>query len=303
MKQAALPGQLPVNRPLYPAAHQQCHFGHLDAVGNDIGRAAVKVVSLAVGRIASGGDGRTKGPRRPFGLQVADVGDEHPAIRQVLDEALQVNFSKNLSEIEADWQAALRAQPITPVQVDDLRLSLDLYDTLRRYQRGAWGELPALLWNGAWRPGQSNPSGPVYNPGDASSHPGATATAPAISVTQTCPTTLAVQGGVLTYSGVVHNAGNITLTNVVVMNLKKFQELKPEHQKVLYEALNEATLWERKLNRQFDVEALQKMKTAGVQIEENPDREAFKKIVADATAEEYVKKFGSDVLDKIKNMR
>ncbi|MGE5105154.1 MAG: lysostaphin resistance A-like protein [Betaproteobacteria bacterium] len=26
---------------------------------------------------------------------------------------------------------------------------------LRRYQRGAWGELPALLWNGAWRPGQA----------------------------------------------------------------------------------------------------------------------------------------------------
>jgi TRAP-type transport system periplasmic protein len=92
-------------------------------------------------------------------------------------------------------------------------------------------------------------------------------------------------------------------TNVVVMNLKKFQELKPEHQKAFYEALQEATVWERKLNRQFDVEALQKMKAAGVQIEENPDREAFKKIVADATAEEYVKKSGKDVLERIKNTR
>jgi len=92
-------------------------------------------------------------------------------------------------------------------------------------------------------------------------------------------------------------------TNVVVMNLKKFQELKPEHQKAFYEALQEATVWERKLNRQFDVEALQKMKAAGVQIEENPDREAFKKIVADATADEYVKKFGKDVLERIKNTR
>jgi TRAP-type C4-dicarboxylate transport system substrate-binding protein len=51
------------------------------------------------------------------------------------------------------------------------------------------------------------------------------------------------------------------------------------------------------------VEALAKMKAAGMQIEENPDREALKKIVADATAEEYVKKFGKDVLERIKNTR
>ena len=62
-------------------------------------------------------------------------------------------------------------------------------------------------------------------------------------------------------------------------------------------------MWERKLNRQFDVEALAKMKAAGMQIEENPDREALQKIVADATAEEYVKKFGKDILERIKNTR
>lgn len=92
-------------------------------------------------------------------------------------------------------------------------------------------------------------------------------------------------------------------TNVVVMNLKKYHGLRPEHQKALSEALQEATAWERKLNRQIDVEALQKMKASGMQIEENPDREAFRKTVADATAEEYVKKFGRDVLERIKNTR
>jgi len=35
--------------------------------------------------------------------------------------------------------------------------------------------------SGAWRAGQANPPGPVYNPGDATSHPGAIATAPAIT--------------------------------------------------------------------------------------------------------------------------
>jgi tripartite ATP-independent transporter DctP family solute receptor len=93
-----------------------------------------------------------------------------------------------------------------------------------------------------------------------------------------------------------------TMSNVV-MNLKKFQELKPEHQKVLVDSLAEARDWERQLNRKLDGEALAKIKAAGVQVEENPDREAFRKVVADATADEYVKKFGSDVLDKIRNTR
>jgi uncharacterized repeat protein (TIGR01451 family) len=43
-------------------------------------------------------------------------------------------------------------------------------------------------------------------------------TAPAIIVTQACPITAVVQGGILTYSGTVSNAGNVTLTNVVVVN-------------------------------------------------------------------------------------
>jgi len=43
-------------------------------------------------------------------------------------------------------------------------------------------------------------------------------TAPAITVTQTCPTTAAVPGGLLTSSGTVRNTGNITLTNVVVVS-------------------------------------------------------------------------------------
>jgi len=37
-------------------------------------------------------------------------------------------------------------------------------------------------------------------------------------VTQACPPTPVAQGGLLTYSGTVSNAGNITLTNIVVVN-------------------------------------------------------------------------------------
>jgi TRAP-type transport system periplasmic protein len=92
-------------------------------------------------------------------------------------------------------------------------------------------------------------------------------------------------------------------SSIVVMNLKKFQELTPEQQKILQESLQEATSWDRKYNRELDVKALAAMKAAGVQIEENPDREAFRRVVAEPTAAEYAKKFGTGVLDKIRNTR
>lgn len=93
-----------------------------------------------------------------------------------------------------------------------------------------------------------------------------------------------------------------TATNVV-MNLKKYQELKPEQQKALHEALRESAAWQRKLNRDVEGQALKNMRAAGLQIEENPDREAFRKVVSDAAAEEYVKRFGKDNLNKIQGVR
>ncbi len=43
-------------------------------------------------------------------------------------------------------------------------------------------------------------------------------TAPRIVVTQLCPPTPAVPGGLIAYSGIVSNAGNITLNNIAVVN-------------------------------------------------------------------------------------
>jgi len=92
-------------------------------------------------------------------------------------------------------------------------------------------------------------------------------------------------------------------SSIAVMNLKKFQALKPEHQKALQEGMQEARDWGRRLNRELDGKALAKMKAAGMQVEENPNRDAFRKIVADPTAEEYTKKFGTETLEKIRNTR
>lgn len=93
-----------------------------------------------------------------------------------------------------------------------------------------------------------------------------------------------------------------TVTNVV-MNMQKYQELKPEYQKALHEALHDAAVWQRKLDRETEGRALAKMRAAGLQVEEKPDVEAFRKIVADAVAEDYVKKFGRESLDKIRKAR
>lgn len=102
------------------------------------------------------------------------------------------------------------------------------------------------------------------------------------------------------YISLTHHA--YTVTNVV-MNLKKYQELKPEYQKALHEALHEAAVWQRRLDREIEGRALAKMKAAGLQVEEKPDVEAFRKVVADAVAEDYVKKFGREILDKIRNTK
>ena len=43
-------------------------------------------------------------------------------------------------------------------------------------------------------------------------------TKPLLAITQTCPAVTAAPGGLLTYTGTIRNAGDITLTNVVVLN-------------------------------------------------------------------------------------
>ncbi len=54
-----------------------------------------------------------------------------------LSAALQANFNKTLSEAEAGWLARLRSLPSDLAQAAerDLRLTVELYDTLRRYQQ------------------------------------------------------------------------------------------------------------------------------------------------------------------------
>jgi len=72
-----------------------------------------------------------------------------PSDAQMLDAALRGEYGKSLSVLEADWLAHLRALPPNPTQVDDLRLTIALYDTLRRYQKL---DDPSAYFLTAWLP-------------------------------------------------------------------------------------------------------------------------------------------------------
>jgi hypothetical protein len=68
--------------------------------------------------------------------------------------ALQAHFGLTLDELEARFIQALRAEPLAASQVDDLQLTVDYYDSVRRYQQlldpsayflYAWLPSPALM--------------------------------------------------------------------------------------------------------------------------------------------------------------
>jgi len=72
-----------------------------------------------------------------------------PTDAAVLDAGLRANYGLTLAEMEAEWLDYLRALPPMLDQVEDLRLSVDLFDTLRRYQQALD---PAGYFLSAWLP-------------------------------------------------------------------------------------------------------------------------------------------------------
>ncbi len=89
----------------------------------------------------------------------------------------------------------------------------------------------------------------------------------------------------------------------LVINLKKFNSLPAEYQDLLVSAAHEGAMYERKLNRDLAEESLAKIKESGVQVVENPDVDAFRKIVEVPTRKLYTDKFGTELLDKIDALR
>jgi hypothetical protein len=56
-------------------------------------------------------------------------------IHGVVEQALQANYQLSLGELEQRFIAALEQQRLTPQVIEDVRLTVKFYDTVRRYQQ------------------------------------------------------------------------------------------------------------------------------------------------------------------------
>ncbi len=68
---------------------------------------------------------------------------------QILDAGLRHYLGVSLPQLDADFRAYLETQPDAAVWLDDVRLTVALYETLRRYQRQMD---PAAYYGTAWLP-------------------------------------------------------------------------------------------------------------------------------------------------------
>lgn len=85
---------------------------------------------------------------------------------------------------------------------------------------------------------------------------------------------------------------------VISMNLKKFNKLTAEQQKVIEEVGAEATAYQRELSIKKESQILADLKERGMQINDDVDKGAFQKAVA-STWDSYIEKFGTSMIDKI----
>ncbi len=85
----------------------------------------------------------------------------------------------------------------------------------------------------------------------------------------------------------------------LVMNDGRFSSLTDEQQAMLLEVGQLAGQMERDLIAEREAASLQAMQDEGLIVIEEPDREAFREAVMEATRAAYVDEFGSDLLDRI----
>ena len=88
-------------------------------------------------------------------------------------------------------------------------------------------------------------------------------------------------------------------TSPLVVNANRWSSLSPEFQTAMKELALEAAAFQRNLNDEEDQKAIDAMRDYGMEIEENPDVDAFREAVADVTRAAYVEQFGSELIDQV----
>jgi hypothetical protein len=113
----------------YPSQHE---IGYLEA------GALVEYMVDRWGWEAFSGFYRSMEPKPPAGDQV-----------NALEAALLEHFGLTLAGLEADYLQELRAQTVLPEHIEDVRLTVEFYDTARRYQAA---HDPSAYYLTAWLP-------------------------------------------------------------------------------------------------------------------------------------------------------
>lgn len=85
---------------------------------------------------------------------------------------------------------------------------------------------------------------------------------------------------------------------VIAMNLKKFNSLTPEQQKVIEDVAKEATDYQRQLSIEKEASILSDLEERGMEINTDVDKAAFQAAVA-STWDSYKEKFGEEMINKI----
>ncbi len=88
-------------------------------------------------------------------------------------------------------------------------------------------------------------------------------------------------------------------TGPLTVNKSKFDALSPDLQSTLVECGKEAARLQWAMNADSEDSSLAELKAKGMQVVENVDREAFRKIVADETRKDFVQKFGAELPSQI----
>ncbi len=91
--------------------------------------------------------------------------------------------------------------------------------------------------------------------------------------------------------------------SIVSMNLGRFDSLSETHQEALLTAAREAATFQRKANREQDDDALEDIRSAGVAVVEDVDRDAFREMAFQPVSQTYINEHGSDLVDKINAAR
>ncbi len=89
----------------------------------------------------------------------------------------------------------------------------------------------------------------------------------------------------------------------LIMNKSKFDSLPAQYQQVIVDEAQAAAVYQRQLNSDRVAEDLAFLKTQGMQVVENPDRESMRAVVEAPVQAGFVEKYGKDLLDAIERAK